>query len=232
MLMAENQMNVARIKINLAYQNNDQKEMLEARAIFERLLSIENDRWLTNYFIAYCDYRLYNLELNNDNKKAAKFYIKDGMEKLTECLDEMPDFGEAHALMSSYYGGKISLLPISGMWNGVKSQEYMGNAIKYSSDSPRVFLLDGIGKIFTPEKYGGGFVKAELSLNKAIELFESEAGKNVIPSWGHAEVYIWLGIIESKKGDKMKAKEYYQKSLEIEPENGWVKHVLLPELHK
>jgi len=41
-----------------------------------------------------------------------------------------------------------------------------------------------------------------------------------------------MGIIETKKGNKEEAKKYFEKALMAEPENGWVEHVLLPELDK
>ena len=228
--MAENQMDIARSKINHAYNINNKVEMLEARAIFERLLDVEKNKWIVNYFIAYCDYRLYTFEMNADNKKEAKNYINDGIKQLTKSIEKNPEFGEDYALMSSFYGGKIALFPISGMWNGPKSGKFMANAYKYGSDSPRIYLLDGISKYFTPEKWGGGIPQAELILNKAAKLYEMEDNRNIIPSWGNADVYTWLGIIETKKNNIIKAKEYFHKTLEIEPENSWVKNVLLPEL--
>jgi len=187
MIFAQSQLDIAREKINKAYNHNSEKEMLEARALFERLLSSEKDKWLVNYYIAYCDYRLQTFQMQKEDKKQVKAYIKDGIAKLNECLDENENFGEAYALMSNFYGAKISLNPMSGMWNGPKSGKFMAEAMNYSSSSPRVFLLDGIGKYFTPEKWGGGAVVAILSLEKSIELYQNqEADAN--PSWGKTDV--------------------------------------------
>lgn len=124
MLLAQSQLDIAREKIDKAYNHNSEKEMLEARALFERLLTSETDKWLVNYYIAYCDYRLENYYIQKDNKKQAKRYIKDGISKLNDCLEENENFGEAYALMGSFYGAKISLNLISGMWNGPKSGKY------------------------------------------------------------------------------------------------------------
>jgi tetratricopeptide (TPR) repeat protein len=205
--------------------------MLAARAMYERLLTTEQEKWLVNYYLAYCDYRLYIYEMQMENSKEAKAYINDGIDKLNRVLEENENFGEAYALMASFYGGKISLFPLSGMWNGPKSGKFMAEAYNYSSSSPRVHLLDGISKFYTPEKWGGGIAAATLSIEKAIELYgEQEA--DAIPAWGKTDAYTWMGNIESKKGNKAAARKYYKKALAIEPENGWVKAVLLPELDK
>ena len=94
MMFAQTQLDVAREKINKVYNHNSVIEMLEARALFERLLSNENDKWLVNYYIAYCDYRLQTFQMQKEDEKQAKAYIKDGIAKLKECLEENGYFAE------------------------------------------------------------------------------------------------------------------------------------------
>ena len=161
MLFAENQLDLARQKIDKAYNRNSKIEMLAARAMFERLLTTEQEKWLVNYYLAYCDYRLYIYEMQMENSKEAKAYINDGIDKLNRVLEENENFGEAYALMASFYGGKISLFPLSGMWNGPKSQKFMAEAYNYSSSSPRVHLLDGISK-FTHQRNGAAVLQLRL----------------------------------------------------------------------
>jgi Tfp pilus assembly protein PilF len=40
-----------------------------------------------------------------------------------------------------------------------------------------------------------------------------------------------MGMIELKKGNTQAAKKHFEEALAIEPENGWVKYELLPELN-
>ena len=81
----------------------------------------------------------------------------------------------------------------------------------------------------TPNKWGGGEEAAKEALHKAAELFAQD-DQDTLPKWGHTDVYTWLGIIAKKNEDTTQAKEYFQKALAIEPNNGWVKYALLPEL--
>ncbi|MBN2280352.1 MAG: hypothetical protein JXQ65_07220 [Candidatus Marinimicrobia bacterium] len=229
--MAQSQLDFARQKIDKAYNRNNEKEMLEARALFERILTAGQDRWLVNYYIAYCDYRLYTFQMQKEDTRQAKVYIKDGLAQLKECLNENENFGEAYALMAAFYGGSISLNPISGMWNGPKSQKLMAEAMNYAGSSPRIFLLKAINQFYTPEKYGGGVKLAMESLEKSIHYFD-EQEPDAIPAWGKTDAFTWMGIISSRQGDHEAAKKYYEKALLAEPENGWVSHVLLPQLEK
>ena len=70
------------------------------------------------------------------------------------------------------------------------------------------------------------------SAHHSLALFETDKPEAPAPAWGREEAWIWLGQLfeEQKKWDD--AKQAYQKALEIQPNNAWVKATLLPELDK
>ncbi|MCK4422248.1 tetratricopeptide repeat protein, partial [candidate division WOR-3 bacterium] len=39
-------------------------------------------------------------------------------------------------------------------------------------------------------------------------------------------VFIWLGITYEKKEEKDKALLFFKKALEVNPDNGWAKHLI------
>jgi len=219
-------------KIQSSIDHWNFREMLESRAYFERLLTKQKPTWLVNYYIAYCDYRLGIYLLQDDNKKDAKDYIIEGLNLLSKAVEEKPDFVDAYALMNSLIGNKISLMPISGMWNGPKAQKYITKAMQLEPENPRVFLIDGISKNFTPENFGGGKEAAGKSLLRAAELYKIDQPAPDMPSWGYDEVFAWLGIIDLSKGDKIAAMENFRKALKINPENSWVKEVLMKNIEE
>lgn len=206
------------------------KGMLEARAVFERLITKSDKDWLLNYYIAYCDYRLTNYAFGENDKKAARRYVSDGIKKLKACVNEKSDCADAYALLSSFYGKKIALSPWSGFWNGPKSGRMIEKAFSLEPNNPRTHLISGISAFYTPEKWGGGKEMAKEALGKAIELFNDENVEAIMPDWGHSESYGWLGLLELAMGDTDKAKINYMKALEIDPDNGWVKYRLLPQI--
>ena len=217
-------------KIESSCSQWNMKGMLEARAVFERLLTKSDKDWLLNYYIAYCDYRLTNYAFGENDKKAARRYVSDGIKKLKACVDEKSDCADAYALLSSFYGNKIALNPWSGFWNGPKSGKMIEKAFTLEPGNPRLYLISGISAFYTPEKWDGGKEQAKEALGKAIELFNDENVEVTMPDWGHSESYGWLGLVELAMGDTNNAVINYRKALEIDPDNGWVKYRLLPRI--
>ena len=52
------------------------------------------------------------------------------------------------------------------------------------------------------------------------------------PDWGRDDVWTWAGRAAMKSGDSKGAVEAYRKALAANPNNGWVRHSLLPEAEK
>jgi len=215
-------------KIEAAYSAWDKAAMLEARAQFER----PEESWLTNYYIAYCDYRLISYEFGQNDKQSAKQFINDAILRLNRCLDAKPDCADAYALLASIYGNKIALNPWLGIWYGPKAGKLMEQAFATDPNNPRVHLLNGISTLYTPERWGGGTDAAEKSLKKAAEIFKAENISKILPDWGHCETYAWLGMVALARQDTVQARQYYNEALVIDPDYGWVKYQLLPQIEK
>ncbi len=217
-------------KIQSAINDWELKKMMDARAYFERILNQEEMEWLTHYYVAYCDYRLTTYVFSKNDMKGAKKYINDGIKHLKVCIDANPNFAEAYSMLSSFYGNKIAIMPWTGFWYGPKTGKLMQQAIEIGFDNPRVRLQQGISYYFTPEQWGGSKQLAKESFQKATKLFQTKLNNPVLPNWGHSEVYGWLGSVEYKLGDIDAAKVNFDKALEIDPNNNWVKYQLMPLL--
>jgi tetratricopeptide (TPR) repeat protein len=139
---------------------------------------------------------------------------------------------ETYALRSSVLGQLIGSNPLRGMTLGPRSGSAMDRAIELGPRNPRVWMLRGVGAMFTPTLFGGGVQKAEEYLRKAIGFFAEDRPVAPLPAWGHAEAYAWLGQALHKQKRIDDARAAYAKALELQPENGWVKHVLLPALDR
>lgn len=217
-------------EIKSAYSLWDQQKMLEARAYFERVLAMGEQEWLLNYYIAYCDYRLSTYAVSENDEKAARDYINDGIDRLERSTEENPEFGEAFALMSSFYGYKISLSPWTGFIYGPRAGRLMETALSITPSNPRIHLIQGTSQYYTSPAFGGGIELAKVSFEKAIELFAEEEADYLMPDWGHSEAFAWLGLAELDLGDTTSAESSFLKALEIDPENNWVRYQLLPLL--
>jgi tetratricopeptide (TPR) repeat protein len=154
--------------------------------------------------------------------------LLDEAQSVLERSNEIKPMPETQALLSSILGRQISIHPWKAMVLGPQSGSAMTNAIALGPNNPRVWLLRGMGAMFTPKQFGGGLENSEAYLKKAEQLFANDHPIAPAPSWGRAELYAWLGQVYEKQNKKPDAIVAYNKALEINPDMRWVKYVLLP----
>ena len=142
------------------------------------------------------------------------------------------DLPETHALRSSVIGQQIGSNPLKGMTLGPKSSSAMDRAMELGPNNPRVWLMRGISAMFTPGMFGGGDDKADELLTKAVALFAADKPAPPAPAWGHADAWLWIGQLRQKQGRIADARKAYTTALEIQPDNQWIRHVLLPGLDR
>jgi len=217
----------------------DLNQLIAARSYFERLLEDPSYGWLAHYYLGLADSRIVgfcfsrDVKKNETYKKLAHQYVDDGIDHVEKCIEMKSDFGEAHALLSSLIGNKIGLSPLKGMFLGPKSGMSQNKSFKLSPRNPRIHLIAGRNAFYTPKLFGGGLQNALKHLTRSVALYDSfEVENPIYPTWGHAEAYAFLGLVQTKMKQYQHAEKNYFKALEINPYYGWVRHVLLPDLEK
>ena len=210
----------------------DLDAMYAARATFERALADTSLSAWGHYYIALADYRIAGL-LGEESKDQASEHLKVAVEHLKKATEIDPQAAEAYALLSSAYGLQIGLSPMKSMLLGPRVGKAAQKAKQLAPDNPRVVLSAAISDFNTPKMFGGSKEKGLQGFQRAAELFAQEEPTNPIqPVWGHREAYAWLGIAYQDRGELEPARAAFEKALEIDPDFGWVKYVLLPELEK
>lgn len=210
---------------------NDLDSMYAARATFERALADTGLVAWGHYYIALADYRIAGL-LEGESKDPSE-HLNAAVEHLKKATEIDPQAAEAHALLSSVYGWQIGLSPMKTMLLGPRVGKAARKAKQLAPDNPRVVLSAAISDFNTPEMFGGSKEKGLQGLKRAAELFAQEEPTDPIrPVWGHREAYAWLGIAYQGQGELESARTAFEKALEIDPDFGWVKDWLLPELEK
>jgi tetratricopeptide (TPR) repeat protein len=220
----------ARVAIEAAQRAGDLGRITSARQLVERaLVANPNDPWLLHYQ----GYAIYREALRRENRdKQDVRQLRDRADSILERSAMLLPLAESHALRASLLGQMIGSNPIRGMTLGPRSGAEMNRAAELSPRNPRVFLMRGIGAIFTPKMFGGGDDKAEENLLKAIELFVGDKPTAPAPAWGHGEAYIWLGQLYAKQDKRDAALAAYNKALALEPDNAWLKTTLIPNLER
>ena len=210
---------------------NDLDSMYAARATFERALADTSLSAWGHYYIALADYRIAGL-LEGESKDPSE-HLNAAVEHLKKATEIDPQAAEAYSLLSSVYGWQIGLSPMKSMLLGPRVGKAAQKAKQLAPDNPRVVLSAAISDFNTPKMFGGNKEKGLQGFQRAAELFAQEEPTDPIqPVWGHREAYAWLGIAYQNQGELESARAAFEKALEIDPDFGWVKYWLLPELEK
>jgi tetratricopeptide (TPR) repeat protein len=207
-----------------AVNRGDLEKLKEISSKLERLSTFGDKEWLVNYYLALNSYRISTIAY--DNKEMSEKYIESAKEAVQQSIKDKDDFAESHALFSSILGMEIGFKPQLGMINGIQSGNEIEKAKKLTPENPRVYLIDGTGKLYTPAMFGGGIDKAIGLFEKAAELFAKETDTGIYPDWGKDEVYVWLGNAYKEKKEDSIATAFYKKALEVNPGCGWAREIL------
>jgi len=220
----------ARRAIHAATVRADLDRLAAARALVERaLVAYPDDPWLLHY-LGYALYREAVLRRERRGEDVGALFER--AEQALERSAELRPLPESYALLASILGQRIHANPLQGILLGPRSSSLMDRALALGPENPRVWLLKGISAIFTPSLFGGGLERAEEALRRAIALFEADGPVPPAPDWGRDEAWAWLGEVYRRRGLRAEARAAYEKALAIEPENVWVRAVLMPLLER
>jgi tetratricopeptide (TPR) repeat protein len=218
-------------EIDAATDAGDMARLKAAKLLLDRaLIAFPNDPLLLHYK-GYELHREASLMEGMGQRESLGSVLDEAQQNLEKSLALKP-MPETQALLSSIMGRQIALQPYKAMILGPRSGSAMTEALALDAKNPRVWLLRGMGAIFTPEQYGGGLANAEAYLRTSAQLFENDHPLAPAPSWGRAEVYAWLGQIYQKQNKQPEAIAAYNKALQIDPDFHWVQYVLLPSAQK
>ena len=222
----------ARVEIEAASLTGAVESFRGVKALIERALTAFPNDPLLQHYQGYALYREASLMQGMKSEGDVIRPVLEAAEDVLERSAKKLDLPETHALRSSVIGQLIGSNPLRGMTLGPKSSSAMDRALELGPNNPRVWLMRGMSAMFTPAMFGGGESKAEAYLTKAIALFATDQPAPPLPAWGHADAYIWLGQLRQQQGRVADARKAYTTALEIQPANGWVRHVLLPGLDR
>lgn len=216
--------------VHKADMQSDFKLYMESHSFFERLLAMDAENDLAKYYLAYLEYKLFQLKYANAKVDVDKYY-DTAVKYCTELIEKKKYLSEAQTVLAGIYLMRLSSNQMEAMSLFPKIEELLTDAESAPENNPRPLIVRGTLQFYTPEAFGGSVVKALESFTKAVALFET-GKKNEAINWGYEESLAWLGQAYVKNNLIDKAREAYNKVLKIEPEYRWVKYVLLPALDK
>lgn len=168
---------------------------------FERIGDAEKVQWLPYYYAALA------------HVNAGYFSTGGKMGGMTATLDPIADKAEtliekAEALSKDnseifVIRKMIATLRMMGdpmtryMQYGPQAQQALLTAKRLNPDNPRVYLLEGQDKYYTPEQFGGSKTEAKALLEEALKKYEAyKPASELEPRWGKGTTQYFLSQIK------------------------------------
>lgn len=222
----------ARRAVQQGLDNGNADALVAARGRFAALSAAEPGSALLHYWVGFASWRAMPL-VQRTSKDEAKRIGLDGLAHLDRALAVDPGFADAVALKGGLQGMLIGVGGGSPMTLGPQSEANLTRAAQLAPRNPRVALLDGVGILHKPGIFGGGGKKALARLAEARALFETDVvADSTLPDWGREDIHVWTGRAHASQKKWADARDAYRRALEVNPDNGWVRHQLLPEVEK
>ena len=170
--------------------------LLDLSAAFERIANAEKTQWLPYYYAALCQVNLGNMYFAQG--QADKLDpLMDKAEPLLNKAEELEkNSSEIYCLKKMYNSGRMMVDPMSRyMSYGIAAADALAKAKSLNPENPRVFLLEGQDKNYTPEQYGGSKSEAKQLLEEAKKKFERfKPAHSIAPTWGMGQLNYFLSL--------------------------------------
>lgn len=141
--------------------------------------------WAPQYYAAYSKVQLaYNDKLDAAKRDAYLDEAEVYRDEVVRILGKNND--ETYVLSALIANGRLSV-DGRARWQkyGKIFDENLDNAKELNADNPRIYVLRGISKFYTPKMFGGGAKAAMPYFEKAKGLLAKEAKDDIAPPyWG------------------------------------------------
>ena len=161
---------------------------------FERIANAEKIQWLPYYYAALCNINKANM-LYTANQLDQIDPLMDKAEPMLNKAEELEkNNADIFCLKKMFNTGKMMADPMNRfMTFGAAAAEALEAAKSIDPENPRIYLLEGIDKYYTPEQWGGSKTEAKKLFVEAKKKFEtSKPASSIHPSWGLSQVKYFL----------------------------------------
>jgi hypothetical protein len=169
---------------------------------FERIGEAEKTQWLPFYYSALshvmAGYTMSNGQPGGSNTTQLDMLADkaEGLIGKAETLEK--ENSEIFCVKKMIATLKMSADPMTRYQTyGPQAAEALAKAKMLDPLNPRVYMLEGQDKLFTPEQFGGSKTEAKRLFEESLKLYESFKPKSAIhPRWGVNQVNYFLGQIK------------------------------------
>ncbi len=171
-------------------------ELVALSAAFERIADAEKTKWLPYYYAALAQVNAAYTMVMQKPDAAKTDPMADKAEALINKADELSaKNSEIYIVKKMIASLRMMADPMSRyMKYGPLAEEALQTAIKLNPENPRIYMLQGQDKFFTPEQFGGSKTEAKKLFEMANKKFETfKPASTLDPNWGRSTVKYFLG---------------------------------------
>lgn len=163
-------------------------KLMDLSAAFERIGDAEKTQWLPYYYAALTKINAAMISAMDGQPSAAKIDpLADKAEELINKAEALAkNNSEIYLVKKMIATVRLMADPMSRyMQYGPAAQQALETAKKLNPENPRVYLLEGQDKFYTPEQFGGSKSEAKKLFEEALKKFETfKPATDIDPSWG------------------------------------------------
>lgn len=170
---------------------------------FERIAEAEKNQWLAYYYAAFCNASAGTMVGAEGDMMAAKAdktdpYADKADKHIAKAEELMKNNSEIFIVKKMIATLRMIGDPMNRfMTYGQEAQAMLDEAKKLNAENPRVYILEGQDKFFTPEQFGGSKEEAKVLFEKAKKLYETfKPESSIHPNWGKGQVEYFLSLMK------------------------------------
>ncbi len=150
---------------------------------FDRIANVEKTEWLPSYYAAQSTIFM---SFQEQDKSKVDAYLDQAQKFLDRAMEIKQDESEIHVLQGLLYQARIGVDPMArGQKYSMMASSCFEKAKELNAENPRIYYLEGMSVMNTPEMFGGGKKNALPLLQLANEKFEKFAPSTQLsPNWG------------------------------------------------
>jgi len=166
---------------------------------FERIGEVEKEQWLPYYYAALSrvmmGYMISNGQTGGFADKTDPEADK-AEELLNKAMALTKENSEIWCVKKMIATLRMTADPMTRFQKyGMAASEALQKAKQLDPQNPRVYLLEGQDKFYTPEQFGGSKTEAKLLFEESVKKHESfKPASSIHPSWGLGQAKYFLSL--------------------------------------
>jgi hypothetical protein len=174
----------------------DMGELAELANSFERIANAEKTQWLPYYYAALVNINMANTYFTLQQPDKIDPLMDKAQPLLQKAQQLEKNNSELFCLEKMYNTGKMMADPMNRyMTYGPAAAQALATAKGLDPSNPRVYLLEGIDKYYTPAEFGGSKEEGKALFAEAQSKLQAFKPKSSIhPSWGKSQLKYFMSL--------------------------------------